>query len=62
MELAKFLKSLKTHKYVRDKLKSLVIPDLKSLDLWAKISMKPSAISVDDLATAVAKKKNPTAC
>jgi hypothetical protein len=47
---------------VQDKLKSLVIPDLKSLDLRAKISMKPSAISVDDLATAVAKKKNPTAC
>jgi hypothetical protein len=61
-EQAKFLESLKTHKYVQDKLKSWVIPDLKSLDLRAKLSTKPSTISVDDLATAVAKKKNPTAC
>jgi hypothetical protein len=32
-ECEKFLKSLKTHKYVQDKLKSLVVPDLESLDL-----------------------------
>jgi hypothetical protein len=60
-ERAKFLETLETHKYVQDKLASLVIPNLESLDLCAKQSTKQSAILTDDSATAIAEKKKPTA-
>jgi hypothetical protein len=40
---------------------SSVLPDLESLDLRAKMSVKQKAISMDDSAMAVEEKKNPTA-
>jgi hypothetical protein len=60
-EHAKFLETLETQKYEQDKLASLVIPDLESLNLCAKQSTKQLAILVDDSVMAIAEKKNPTA-
>jgi hypothetical protein len=60
-ERAKFLETLEKHKYVQERLLSSVLPELESLDLCAKMSVKQRAISMDDSATAVEEKKNPTA-
>jgi hypothetical protein len=60
-ERAKFLETLEKHKYVQERLLSSVLPELESLDLHAKMSVKQRAISMDDSATAVEEKKNPTA-
>jgi hypothetical protein len=60
-ERAKFLETLEKHKYIQERLLSSVLPELESLDLCAKMSVKQRAISMDDSATAVEEKKNPTA-
>lgn len=59
---SKFLETLETHKHVQNKLASLVILDLESLDLHAKQSTKQLAILVHDVATAIAEKQNPSHC
>jgi hypothetical protein len=60
-EHAKFLEMLVKHKYVQECLLSSVLPELESLDLCAKMSVKQKAISMDDSAMAVEEKKNPMA-
>jgi hypothetical protein len=56
------LETLEKHKYVQECLLSSVLPELESLDLHAKMSVKQNAISMDDSAMAVEEKKNPMAC
>jgi hypothetical protein len=56
------LETLEKHKYVQECLLSLVLPEMESLDLHAKMSVKQKAISMDNSATAVEEKKNPMAC
>jgi hypothetical protein len=60
-ERAKFLETLEKHKYVQEHLLSLVLPDLESLNLHAKMLVKQKAISMDDSATVVQEKKTPMA-
>jgi hypothetical protein len=59
---AKFLEMLEKLNYVQECLLSSVLPELESLDLRAKMSVKQKAISMDDSAMAVEEKKNPMAC
>jgi hypothetical protein len=59
-ERAKFLETLEKHKYVQEHLLSSVLLELESLDLRARMSVKQRAISMDNSATAVEEKKNPT--
>jgi hypothetical protein len=53
--------SLEKHKYVQECLLLVVLPDLESLNLRARMSVKQKAISMDDSATVVEGKKNPMA-
>jgi hypothetical protein len=56
-EQAKFLETLEKHKYIQEHLLSLVLPELESLNLHAKMSVKQRAISMDDSAMAVEKRQ-----
>jgi hypothetical protein len=57
-EQAKFLETLEKHKYIQECLLLVVLPDLESLNLHARMSVKQKAISMDDSATVVEGKKN----
>jgi hypothetical protein len=58
----KLLESLANHTHVQKKISLATIPDLVSLDIQAPPLVEQVVTAADDLATAIAEKRNPTAC
>lgn len=61
-ERLKLLETVRKHKHVQDKITSVTIPELDSLDVRAPpTTEQKSTVEADDSSTTVAEKKNPTA-
>jgi hypothetical protein len=60
-EHLKLLESLANHTHVQKKIISATIPDLVSLDIQAPPLVEQVVTAVDDSATVIAEKRNPTA-
>jgi hypothetical protein len=61
-ERLKLLETVRKHKHVQDKITSVTIPELDSLDVRAPpTTEQKSTVEADDSATTVAEKNNPTA-
>jgi hypothetical protein len=56
----KLQESIEKHKKIQDKIKTALIPDLQSLDIWAP-QQKSMDDEIKDSATAAAEKQNPMA-